>query len=262
MEVAGVVESCGERVSAWLPGDRVFGFVGGGALATRVLANERLLARIPDSLDERDAATVPSSFISANDALCTQAGLRTGETLLVHGANGGFGTAAIQIGRTCGARVLGVVRSDSAAVGATSLGAEVVRDEGFAAAVLELTGGRGADVIAEVVGAPHFPANLDALATRGRIVVLGVGGGDRAEVPLAALMQKRAVLRGTTLRSRPPEEQALAVRAFEREVVPLLADGRLLAVVDSVYTAEDAGAAFDRVEASGKTGNVVIEFRE
>src|SRR5262249_12859856 len=98
MEAAGVVESCGERVSTWRPGGRVFGFVGGGGLATRVLANERLLARIPDSVEEREAASVPSSFISANDALSTQAGLRAGETLLVHGAAGGFGTAAIQLG--------------------------------------------------------------------------------------------------------------------------------------------------------------------
>ena len=260
MEVAGVVEGCGERVSMWQPGDRVFGFVGGGGLADCVLADERLLARIPDSLGEREAASVPASFISAHDALCTQAGLEEGETLLVHGAGGGFGSAAIQIGRARGARVFGVVRSDAAAEAADSLGAEVVRDDGFAAAVLERTGGRGADVIAEVVGAPHFPANLEALAPKGRIIVLGVGGGDRAEVPLALMMQKRAVLRGTTLRSRPPEEQALAVSAFERDVVPLLADGRLRAIVDSVYPAVDAAAAFDRLEASGKIGNVLIEF--
>lgn len=262
MEVAGIVESAGERVSAWQPGDRVFGFVGGGGLADRVVAGERLLARIPDALGDREAASVPSSFISAHDALSTQAALRAGETLLVHGAGGGFGSAAIQIGRAYAARVLGVVRSDAAAKAAESLGAEVVRDDGFAATVLEQTGGRGADVIAEVVGAPHFPANLEALAPQGRIVVLGTGGGDRADVPLALLMQKRAVLRGTTLRSRPLDEQALAVRAFERDVVPLFADGRLHAVVDSVYPAEHAGAAFDRVAASGKFGNVLIEFGE
>jgi NADPH2:quinone reductase len=260
MEVAGVVERCGERAEIWQPGDRVFGFVGGGGLADRVLAGERLLARIPDGLAEREAASVPSSFISAHDALCTQAGLQAGETLLVHGAGGGFGSAAIQLGRAFGARVLGVVRSDAAAEAAESLGAEVVRDEGFVAAVLERTGGRGVDVIAEVVGAPHFPGNVEALAPKGRIVVLGVGGGDRAEVPLALLMQKRAVLRGTTLRSRPPDEQALAVAAFERDVVPLLADGRVRAIVDSVYPASEAAAAFDRLAASGKIGNVLIEF--
>ncbi len=115
-------------------------------------------------------------------------------------------------------------------------------------------------MIAEVVGAPHFPANLEALAPQGRIVVLGVGGGDRAEVPLALMMQKRAVLRGTTLRSRPPEDQASAVEAFARDVVPLLAAGRVRAIVDSVYPAEDAPAAFDRLAASGKVGNVLLEF--
>jgi NADPH:quinone reductase-like Zn-dependent oxidoreductase len=260
--VAGTVERCGSGVSAWKPGDRVFGFVGGGGLAERVLADQGLVARIPDSLGDREAASVPSSFISAHDAVRTQAHLQPDETLLVHGAAGGFGTAAIQLGVAAGARVLAVVRSDAAAEAVGSLGAEPIRDEGFAAAVLDRTDGRGADVITEVIGAPHFPANLDAVAPRGRIVVLGVGGGDRADLPLVPLMQKRVVLRGTTLRMRPAAEQALAVQAFAREVVPLLADGRVRPVVDSVYPAEDAAAAFARLEASGKVGNVLVAFAE
>jgi NADPH:quinone reductase len=259
MEVAGTVESCGERVTRWSPGDDVFGFVGGGGLAERVPAHELLLAPLPRSLGHRDAATVPSSFVSAHDAL-VQAELRLGQVLLVHGAAGGFGCAAVQLGRALGSRVLGTVRSDPAAAAVRELGAEPVDSAGFAEAVLERTGGRGADVILDTVGGANFPHDLDAVAPQGRIVVVGVGSGDRADVPLVPLMRKRVVMRGTTLRTRPFEGQVLAVRRFEHEVVPLLADGSVRPIVDSVYPVEEAGAAFDRVLGRGKLGNVVLDF--
>lgn len=259
MEVAGTVDVCGARVTRWSAGDRVFGFVGGGALEERVLAHELLLARVPDALGDRDAASVPSSFLSAHDAI-RQAGLRAGQVLVVHGAAGGFGTAAVQLGRAAGARVLGVVRSREAGAAVEDLGGEPVQDAEFPGVVLERTGGRGADVILETIGAPHFPANLEAIAPRGSIVVLGVGGGDHAEVPLVPLMRKRVTLRGTTLRGRSLAEQALAVRALEDEVVPLFERGELRAVVDSVHPVESAEAAFERLLGSGKVGNVVLDF--
>jgi len=259
MEVAGVVDACGDRVTRWQPGDRVLGFVVGGGLAERVVAHELLLARTPDSLADRDAAAVPSSFLSAHDAIL-QAELGLGQTVVVHGAAGGFGTAAVQLARAAGARVFGVVRSDAAAAAATDLGGEPIADDTFAAAVLERTGGRGADVILEVVGAAHFPTDLDAIAPRGRIVVIGVGSGDQATIPLTALMRKRAVLRGTTLRNRSFAEQALAMRRFEDEVIPLLADGTVRAVVDSVHPVTQTAAAFDRLMGPGKVGNVLLDF--
>lgn len=260
LEVAGVVEACGEGVTAWKPGDRVFGLVGGGGLADRVVAHERHLARIPDGLDERDAAAVPEAFITAHDAIATQAGLRPGETLLVHGAGGGVGSAAVQIGVSMSARVLGTVRFDAAAELVSSLGAEAIPDEGFVDAVLERTGRTGADVILELVGAPHFPGNLKALALKGRIAVIGTGAGDQVALSLLSLMVKRAAIRASVLRARSLEDKALAVRAFEREVVPLLASGKIRALVDSVHPAERVTDAFDRMDGPGKLGRVLIEF--
>jgi NADPH:quinone reductase len=259
MEVAGTVESCGTRVTRWKPGDRVFGFVGGGALATRVPANELLLARVPDVLSDRDAASVPSSFLSAHDAIA-QAGLKPGQTVVVHGAAGGFGTAAVQLGRAAGAQVLAVVRSREAGAAVEELGGDPIDDDGFVDTVLERTGGRGAEVILETIGAPHFPANLEAIAERGRIVVLGVGGGDEASVPLVPLMRKRVTLRGTTLRGRSAAEQALAVRALEEEVVPLFERGAVRAVVDSLHPADTADAAFERLLGRGKVGNILLDL--
>ncbi len=173
---------------------------------------------------------------------------------------GGGGTAAVQIGVEVGARVLAVVRSQRSADAVRGLGAEPIQDDGFAAAVLEATDGAGADVVVELVGAPHFPGNLEALARRGRIVVVGVGAGHVAEVPLLVLMQKRASLRGTVLRPRSLEEKAAAVEAFARDVVPALAAGRIRPVVDSVFPAGEVHAAFDRLEGSGKVGKVLLEW--
>jgi len=260
LEVAGVVESCGDGVSAWQAGDRVFGLVSGGGLAELVTVHERCVTRAPGRLDEREAAAVPEAFVTAHDAISTQAGLRPGETLLVHGPSGGVGSAAVQIGVSLGARVLGVVRSDEAARLVASFGAEALRDEAFAEQVAELTGGAGVDVVLELVGSPHFPGNLEALARKGRIVVVGVGAGQEISLPLLTLMVKRATIRGTVLRARPLEEKAAAIRAFEKEVVPALAAGRMRPLVDSVFPAEAVRDAFDRLEGRGKAGKVLVEF--
>jgi NADPH:quinone reductase len=255
LEVAGTVESCGERVSSWRPGDRVFGLVGGGGLADRVLVHERCVTRVPDALDEQGAAAVPEAFITAHDAVFTEARLRPGETLLVHGAAGGVGTAAVQLGVAAGARVVATVRSPGAEDAVAAFGAEIVRDEDFPDGMSV-----NADVILELVGGAHFPANLDVLARRGRIVVVSVAGGNEIDLALVTLMQKRATIRGTVLRSRPLEEKATAVRAFEREVVPGLASRRLRPVVDSVYPAPDVTKAFDQLAARGKLGKLLLDF--
>ena len=255
LEVAGMVESCGDRVSSWRPGDRVFGLVGGGGLADRVLVHERCIARVPDALGEQEAAAVPEAFITAHDAAFTRAGLRPGETLLVHGASGGVGSAAVQLGVAVGARVVATVRTPKVEEAVASLGADVLREADF-------PGGMSVspDVILELVGATHFPANLDVLARRGRIVVVSVAGGNEVQLPLGLLMQKRMTIAGTVLRARPLEEKATAVRAFEREVVPGLASGRLRPLIDSVYPAADVRAAFDRLEERGKVGKVLLDF--
>lgn len=260
LEIAGVVTAVGRGVTSWFRGDRVFGLVGGGGLADRVVVQERCLTRIPALLAEQQAAAVPEAFMTAHDAVMTQAGLRMGEVLLVHGAAGGVGTAAVQIGLASGARVFGVVRSEAGARTVRELGAEPLTDEGFADAVLAATHGHGADVILELVGAPHFPADLDALATSGRVLVVGVGAGTKAVVPLLQLMAKRATVRGTVLRARPLEEKAAVVRAFEQQVVPHLESGRVRPLIDQVFPASQVTAAFDRMVGRGKAGKVLLDF--
>jgi len=260
LEVCGTVVSCGERVHTWKPGDRIFGLVGGGGLADRVQVHERAVAAVPEALDDEAAAAVAEAFITAHDAVAVQAALRPGEWLLVHGAAGAVGSAAIQIGVHMGARVMGVVRHERGRELVRSLGATALEDADFAGAVQAHTAGHGADVVLELIGAPHFPGNLDSLALRGRLIVVGVAGGRDVQLPLLRLMQRRATLRGTVLRARPIEEKGAAVRAFEREVVPALASGSIRPLVDRVFDADDAAAAFDHLAAPGKVGKVLLRF--
>jgi NADPH:quinone reductase len=178
----------------------------------------------------------------------------------VHGAAGGVGSAGVQIGVASGARVLGSVRSDQAAAFVRDLGGEPVASDGFADAVLAATDGRGADVVVELVGAPHFPDNLRAVAMQGRIMIVGLGAGAEVSLVLRQLMARRASIRGTMLRARPLEQKAQAVRAFEREVLPHLAGGRMRPVIDTVVPYERAAEAFERMAAQGKRGKVLLRF--
>jgi len=260
LEVAGEVVMTGDRARRWQPGDRVFGLVAGGGLASRVVVDESNLAAVPANLDDTEAAAVPEAFVTAHDALRTQAGLTPGERVLVHGATGGVGTAALQIVRACGARALGVSRSVAGADLVASLGATAIDDAEVIAQVTDATGGAGVDVVLELVGAPHFPANLEVLATGGRIVVVGVGAGSKIELPLLALMGKRARLIGTVLRARSVPEKAAAMRAFEREIVPGLADGSLHPLVDATYPVDAVHDAFDHLETAGKRGKLLLAF--
>jgi NADPH2:quinone reductase len=250
LEVAGRVIASGPRTSVWHEGDRVFGVVGGGGLADRVVVHERHLAPVPENVDDAGAAAVPEAFITAHDAVFTRAGLAVGETLLVNGANGGVGTAAVQIGLAAGARVLAGVRSEESAARLRELGAEPVA-----------TGeAPGADVVLELVGAPNLPADLEAIGPRGRVIVVGTGAGADASVSLRALMGKRASLMGTVLRARPHEQKAAAVQSFAHSVVPLLASGTVRPIVDRVFPATEAPAAFDRLAGGGKFGKVLLAF--
>jgi NADPH:quinone reductase len=260
LEVAGTVVAAGDRVTTWSVGDRVFGLVGGGGLADRVVVHERCVAEIPGTLDDDHAAAVPEAFITAHDAIMTQGGLRTGETLLVHAAGGAVGSAAVQIGLAAGARVFGSVRSEAAEAAVRELGAEPVPDDGFVEAMIERTGGRGVDVVLELVGAPHVPGDLEVLAPRGRIMIVGVGAGAETPLRLLDLMVRRATIRGTVLRARPLEEKAAAVRAFDREVVPLLEDGRVRPLLDRTYPIDEIHRAFDRMTERGRVGKVLVSF--
>ena len=248
LEVAGTVIACGEAVTAWRAGDRVFGLVGGGGLSDTVAVHERHVARIPDDLTDREAAAVPEAFITAHDAVFTRAGLALGETLLVNGASGGVGTAAVQLGVAAGARVLANSRSHREAL--TDMGAEPC----------VLSEARGVDVVLELVGAANLTGSLEALAVRGRIIVVGTGAGADTELSLRALMGRRASVMGTVLRARSMEEKAAAVQAFARSVVPHLAAGRVRPVIDRVFPVAEAAAAFEHLSAPGKLGKVLLEM--
>jgi putative PIG3 family NAD(P)H quinone oxidoreductase len=257
LEVAGRVVACGPGVNRWSVGDRVFGIVGGGGLADRVAVHELHLAPVPERLDDREAAAAPEAFITAHDAVVTQAGLQSGELLLVNGASGGVGSAAVQIGLAMGARVLAGVRSPEAAERLRSLGADPVDT---ASTVERARDGGGADVILELIGGPNLAMNLDAAGRKGRLMIVGVNAGPEAELSLRTLMSKRLRMTGTMLRARPLHEKALAVSAFERSVVPLLATGAVRAYVDRVFPVDEAVAAFDHLAAPGKFGKVLVEF--
>jgi NADPH:quinone reductase len=251
MELAGEVAALGGRTERFAVGDRVMAIVGGGAQAELCVVHERQLMGVPEGLDWPAAGGLPEVFATAHDALVTQGELRPGERLLVHGGAGGVGTAAIQLARACGARVTATVRNEQLRDQVGELGASVIAPEGFAE--------HGPfDVILELVGAPNMPDNLQALATGGRIAVIGVSAGARSELNLLALMGKRARIHGSTLRARPLEEKALVARLVEHEVLPLFDTGQLSVPVAETFALDAAAAAYDRFAAGGKLGKIVI----
>jgi NADPH:quinone reductase-like Zn-dependent oxidoreductase len=257
LEVAGVVAATGTGVRSWHVGDRVFGIVGGGGLADRVAVHERHVVAVPARLTDQVAAAVPEAYITAHDAVFTRAGLVLGEVLLVNGANGAVGSAAVLLGLAAGARVVAHVRSPESARGLADQGALVVSPD---TARERLAALGGAEVVLELVGAPNLDFDFNVIATKGRIVVVGTTGGEQAGLSLRRLMAKRASLYGTMLRSRPLEEKAAAVQSFARSVVPLLAAGRAVPAIDRVFDAADAAAAFDYLAQPGKSGKILLEF--
>jgi NADPH:quinone reductase len=251
MELAGEVAAVGPKAQRFEVGDRVMAIVGGGAQAELATVHERQLMPVPESLDWPAAGGLPEVFVTAHDALLVQAELRSGEHLLVHGGAGGVGTAAIQLGRAIGARVTASVRDGQLRGEVAALGAEAIACEGFVE--------RGPfDVILELVGAPNMPDNLQALATGGRITVIGVSAGVKAELNLLALMGKRARIYGSTLRARPLEEKALAARRLEHEVLPLFDAGALRVPIAATFPLEQVAAAYERFASGGKLGKVVL----
>jgi NADPH2:quinone reductase len=260
LEVAGVVEAVGAKVRGWSIGDRAYGLVGGGGLADRVAVHADCVVPVPSRLDAREIAAIPEVFITAHDAVAVQAGLRPGEVLLVHGAAGGVGSAAVQIGVTLGATVIGVSRHAEGRSAIAGWGATAIDQEGWPERVLELTGGRGADVILELVGAPNVPGDIQALARRGRLAIVGIGAGQKVELALRDLMTKRATVFGTTLRARPLGEKIDAIARFHRECGPLFDAGRLQPVIDRAYPWHEAADALARMEGPGKVGKVLLDF--
>ncbi|HEX3346066.1 MAG TPA: NAD(P)H-quinone oxidoreductase [Polyangiaceae bacterium] len=262
LELAGEVDDLGEGVTELAPGDRVFGLVGGGAYAEHVVVHARALARMPQGMSFTDAAAIPEAFLTAWDAMVAQAGLASGEVILVHAAGSGVGTAAFQIALAVGARPIGTARTADKLTRARALGLKdglVVEKGAFAKEVLARTAGRGADVVLELVGGAYVAEDLACLAPRGRVVVVGTMAGAAVELDLHLLMRKRAELRGTTLRARPLEEKILAARALERHLVPLFESGALRPVVDRVLPLAKAADAHRAMQDNTTFGKVVLE---
>jgi NADPH:quinone reductase len=251
MELAGEVAALGPGAERFALGDRVMAIVGGGAQAELCAVHERVLMPVPDGLDWAAAGGLPEVFATAHDAVFTQGELHAGERLLVHGGAGGVGTAAIQLARAAGARVTATVRNERLRAQVSELGAEVIAPEGFAE--------HGPfDVILELVGAPNMPENLNALATGGRIAVIGVSAGATTELNLLALMGKRARIHGSTLRARPLEQKAHVARLVEHEVLPLFESGALKVAIAETFPLDEIAAAYERFAAGGKLGKVVV----
>lgn len=254
LELAGEVAALGAGATRFAEGDRVMAIVGGGGQGELCVVHERQLMAVPEGLDWPGAGGVPEVFTTAYDAIFTQCGLVAGERLLVHGAAGGVGTAAVQLGAATGAHVTATVRNADLRDQVAELGAhEVIEPEGF-----EEHG--PFDVVLELVGGPNLPGNVKALNTGGRIVVIGVGAGGKAEVNLLALMAKRGSISASTLRARPLEEKALTARAMERGVLPLLERGALTVPVAQTFPLDAVHDAYERFAAGGKLGKIVLEL--
>jgi putative PIG3 family NAD(P)H quinone oxidoreductase len=252
LELGGEVESLGDGATRFHVGDRVMGIVGGGGQGELAVVHERQLMPVPEAVAFPAAGGLPEVFTTAHDALFTRAGLRPGERLLVHGAAGGVGTAAVQLGHALGAHVTATVRNADARDAVASLGADEVRDpESF-----EEHG--PFDVILELVGAPNLAANVKALNTEGRIVVIGIGAGAKAELNLAILLAKRGQIMASTLRARPLEQKAATARALEREVLPWFERGDLRVPVAATFALDDVAAAYDHFAAGGKLGKIIV----
>ena len=262
LEIAGEIDAVGDDVVDVVRGDRVFALVGGGGYAEQVVLHSRALAKIPAGMGFTDAAAVPEAFVTAWDAMVTQARLCAGETVLIHAAGSGVGTAAMQIANAIGARPLGTARTPEKVgrLRELGLGEGILVESGlFADEVKARTDGHGVDVVIELVGGAYVGQSLASLAQGGRIVVVGTMAGTRAEVDLPLLMRKRIELRGTTLRARPLEEKILAARALQRHLVPLFAAGVLRPVVDRVLPLAQAPEAHRLVQQNETFGKVVLE---
>ena len=264
LEFAGEVAGVGDAVTAFHVGERVFGIVAGEAQAEFVLTDERVLAKIPDNLSFTEAAAVPEVFITAHDAIFTLAELKQGETILIHAVGSGVGLAGLQLAKAAGATVVGTSRTEDKLEKCREFGLDEAivtgRPPEFAGIVKERTDGKGVDVILDLVGAAYFQQNLESLALKGRLVLVGLTAGSTAEFNMSIALYKRLRIIGTALRARPIEEKAEATHRFARDVVPLLADGTLRPNLDRVFSVEDVREAHEYLESNDSFGKVVLEF--
>lgn len=264
LEFAGEVADAGEAVKDFKTGDRVFGITAGGAQAEFLLSDESLLVKIPDNLSFTEAAAIPEAFITARDAIFTQANLRENETLLIHASASGVGLAALQLAKARNIKIFGTSRTADKLDKCKAFGLDeailISKETNFAETIKEKTNGKGVDVILDLVGAKYFEENLKSLAVKGRLMLVGTPGGAKAELDFGLAMAKRARITGTVLRSRPTEEKAEATRRFAAEVVPLIEKGLIKPNIDRVFKIEEIEAAHEYLESNESFGKIVLEF--
>ena len=261
LECSGRISALGPGVTVWQPGDEVCALLGGGGYAEQVAVPQGQLLPVPDGVSLVDAAGLPETACTVYATVFQQARLTPGETILVHGGAGGIGTIAIQLAKSFGARVICTAGTSAKLERCTELGADLavsyVRDD-FVSAVDVFTGGRGADVILDIVGGPYLARNVAALATGGRLLVVSTQGGSSAELDLQMLMRKRASILASTLRARPPADKAVIVAGVREQVWPLISAGRVRPVTDRVLPMADAADAHRALEQGTHVGKILL----
>ncbi|MDQ1508177.1 MAG: NADPH:quinone reductase [Actinomycetota bacterium] len=268
LEFAGVAEACGPAATGVDIGARVFGVAGGGAQAEYITVPAAQCAPVPDGLDLVTMGGAPEAFVTAHDALVTRAGLRAGEWVLVHAVGSGVGTATLQLAAALGARVVGTARTATKLERCRALGLEhaivpplsdgELDVDALAWNIVEVTDG-GVAITIDLAGGHYVEVDIAAAALHGRIVLVGAVAGNRASLPIHITMAKRLSIFGTMLRARNAEEKAAATVAFVRDVVPLLADGRIAPVVDTVLPLERAAEAYELVQSDKTFGKVILD---
>lgn len=261
LEFAGRVVATGEGALLWPEGAPVMGITNGGGYAQRIAIHERQVMAVPEALSLDHAGGLPEVFITAWDALVRQGGLTSGRWALVHAGASGVGTAAIQIAKVIGARIVVTASAGKHSV-CRSLGADVVIDyasEDFVEAVLSATSGCGVDVVLDVIGGDYLPRNIASLRVGGRVIQVGVMAGSAVPFNVGSLMPRRAALIGTTLRARPLEEKIAVTREFAAQMLPHVASGAMAPVIDSHYGLAEVAAAHERMAANLNAGKIILD---
>lgn len=261
LECSGRISAIGPGVSGWSVGDEVCALLSGGGYAQRVAVPAGQLLPVPAGVDLVTAAALPEVVSTVWSNVFMVAGLRPGETLLVHGGSSGIGTMAIQLAKAVGARVAVTAGGKEKLARCAELGADILidyREQDFVEEIRAATDGAGADVILDIMGAKYLTRNVDALAVNGRLAIIGLQGGVKAELNLAALLAKRAAITATTLRARPLEEKAAIVAAVREHVWPLIAAGRIHPVVHATYPMREAAEAHRVLESSTHVGKLLL----
>ncbi|HEY5357688.1 MAG TPA: NAD(P)H-quinone oxidoreductase [Streptosporangiaceae bacterium] len=261
LECSGQILATGSEVSDWEPGDKVCALLAGGGYAEQVAVPAGQVMPLPPGIGVADAAALPEAACTVYANVFMQAALAPGEILLVHGGSSGIGTMAIQLGHAAGARVACTAGSPAKLERCRELGADLAinyREEDFTEAIDKFTGGHGADVILDIVGAPYLPQNVRALATGGRLIVIGMQGGATGELNLARLLARRASVFAASLRARPAGEKAAIVSATQAHVWPLIGSGQVGPVIDQILPLEQAPRAHRLLDASEHIGKILL----